>query len=115
MPKPTRSSRLTAEEKRLLQQEEEIRRRTEELNMRLKTLPAEIRETRDRERKLKELRARTSAPAISLGSARRPGAHSERRPVRTPARERQNARLKAIVLCLILLSLLLLLWRSLPG
>lgn len=115
MPKPTRSPRLTAEERRLQQQEEEIRRRTEELTHKLKTLPAELRETKARERKLQELRARTSAPAISLGGARRPRAHTERRPGRTPARERQNARIKSVVLCLILLSLLLLLWRSLPG
>jgi hypothetical protein len=54
-------------------------------------------------------------PAISLNGVRGTrGAKSngKRRPL--PARELQNARIKFLVLCLILATVGILLWRSLP-
>ena len=81
-------------------------------------LPAQIQAKRSKEKEQAMLRARTASPAVSLNGAH--GAHGarsaksngKRRPL--PARELQNARIKFLVLCLILATIGLLLWRSLP-
>lgn len=115
MPRPlSRPSKLTAEERRLREQQEELRRREAELQRALKTLPAKIEERKEKEKRLAVLRAQTAAPAISLGASRPRSTARGSRPKRTPARELHNARTKFIVLFLILVSLVILLWRSIP-
>ncbi len=118
MPRPLypRSSKLTAEERRLAREQKELLQREEQLQRELRTLPAKIEERKARERQIAKLRAEASSPAISLGAAR--GARSGKsssKGRRLPARELQNARIKFIVLCLILATLTILLWRSIPG
>lgn len=116
MPRPiSRPSKLTAEERRLREQQEELRRREAELQRALKTLPAKIEERKAKEKRLAVMQAQTAAPAISLGAPRpRAATRAGARPRRTPARELHTARTKFIVLCLILVSLVILLWRSIP-
>lgn len=109
------NSKLTAEERRLQREAEELRRKEEELQKQLRILPAQLEARKTQARKLAKLRAETSARAIHLSgtrtatSPRRSGKH---RPL--PARELHNARIKFVVLCLILLTIGILLWRALP-
>lgn len=114
-PSPSRPNKLTAEERRLQKAAEELRRKEQELEMQLRRLPAQLEARRSKEKELAKLRAHTASPAISLNGARgarqsRP--NGKRRPL--PARELQNARIKFIVLCLILATIGILLWRALP-
>lgn len=117
MPRPSspRSTKLTAEELRLQRASEELRRKEEELVRQLKMLPAQLQAKRTKERAQAKLRAEMASPAISLNGVRGArGAKSsgKRRPL--PARELQNARIKFVVLCLILATIGILLWRQLP-
>lgn len=112
---PARPSKLTAEELRLQKEADALHRKELELQQQLKRLPAQIEAKRSREREILKQRAITSSPAISLNGLRgtrgaKPG--GKRRPL--PAREYHNARIKFIVLCLILATIGLLLWRALP-
>jgi len=112
---PSRSPRLTAEERRLQKEAEELRRKEQELEKRLRALPARMEAKRSRERELARLRAETSPPSISLNGVR--GSRAGRHPSRhapLPARELQNARIKFLVLCLILATIVILLWRAIP-
>lgn len=109
-PRPTK---LTAEERRLERQADELRRKEKELERQLHALPAKMEARRSRERELARLRAETSSPAISLNGVRSRGRQpAKRRPL--PARELHNARIKFLVLCLILATIVILLWRAIP-
>lgn len=113
---PARSNKLSAEERRLQREAEELRRREQDLVRELRTLPAKLEAQRSREKQLAKLRIANSAPAISLNGARGPRSAKQsvkRRPL--PARELQNARIKFMVLCLILATIVILLWRSIPS
>ncbi|MDX2079670.1 MAG: hypothetical protein SFU53_02710 [Terrimicrobiaceae bacterium] len=116
MARPTRPTKLTAQERLLQQQEEELRRREQELQRKLKQIPAQLEEKRRRERELVRQRVAASTPAISLGGARatRSSRAQASRGRRLPASELQTARIKFIVLCVILATLVILLWRSIP-
>lgn len=115
-PSPSRPNKLTAEERQLQKAAEELRRKEQELQNQLRTLPAQMEARRSRERELAKLRAHTASPAISLNGTRGPRHHAKsagkRRPL--PARELQNARIKFVVLCLILATIGILLWRAIP-
>ena len=114
-PSPSRSRKLTAEEIRLQKASEELSRQEQKLQEKLRVLPAEIQAKRQREKELSKLRAETAAPAISLNGVR--GTRNGRLPNRRrplPTRDLQNARIKFLVLCLILATIGLLLWRSIP-
>ncbi len=114
-PSPTRSSKLTAEEIRLQKEADALSRKEQELQQRLRKLPAQLEAKRSREQAILKQRAVTASPAISLNGARGPRnskPNGKSRPLR--AREYQNARTKFIVLCLILASIGILLWRALP-
>lgn len=107
------SSKLADEEKRLLRKQEELRREEEELEHKLRTLPVQIEQRRARERESAKLRAAT-APTISPDGMRGSrGKKPKRRPL--PSRELTNARIKFLVLCLILAAFVILLWRSIPA
>lgn len=114
-PSPARSNKLTAEEIRLQKAADALRRKEQELEQELRMLPARLQAKRTKERQAAKLRAEMASPAISLNGIRgargaKPG--GKRRPL--PARELQNARIKFLVLCLILATIGILLWRSLP-
>lgn len=114
-PSPARSNRLTAEEIRLQKAADELRRKEQELERQLRILPAQLQAKRTKEKQQAKLRAELAAPAISLNGARgarNAKSNGKRRPL--PARELQNARIKFLVLCLILATIGILLWRSLP-
>ena len=112
---PARSNKLTAEELRLQRAADELRRKEQELERQLRTLPAQIEARKSKEKELAKLRAHTASPAISLNGTRR-GRSSKTSAKRRhlPARELQNARIKFLVLCLILVTIGILLWRQLP-
>ena len=112
---PARSNKLTAEEIRLQKEAEALRRQEQELERQLRMLPAQLQAKRTKEKQVAKLRAEMASPAISLNGvrgARSSKSNGKRRPL--PARELQNARIKFLVLCLILATIGLLLWRSLP-
>jgi hypothetical protein len=114
-PSPVRSNKLSAEEIRLQKAAEALRRKEQELERQLRTLPAQLQAKRTKEKQQAKLRAEMASPAISLSGVR--GARSSksqgrRRPL--PVRELQNAKIKFLVLCLILATIALLLWRSMP-
>lgn len=118
MPRPphSRSTKLSAEERRLQREQQELLRREEELQRELRTLPARIEERKVRERQYAKLRAEAAAPAISLGGGRSTrGSRPAHREKRLRGRELQNARIKFLVLCLILASLVIMLWRAIPA
>ncbi|TSA30223.1 MAG: hypothetical protein D4R65_13710 [Verrucomicrobiaceae bacterium] len=113
---PARSNKLSAEERRLQREAEELHRKEQELERQLRTLPAKLEAQRSREKQRIKLRIESSAPAISLNGARGPRSAKQsgkRKPL--PARELQNARIKFLVLCLILATIVILLWRSIPA
>lgn len=112
---PNRPARLTAEERRLQKEAEELRRKQQELEKHLRSLPARIEAKKSRERELARLRAETASPAISLsGNRSLRGGRQPARRAHLPARELHNARIKFIVLCLILAMIVILLWRAIP-
>lgn len=114
-PSPSRSNKLTADEIRLQKAADELRRKEQELQQQLRMLPAQLQAKRSKERAQAKLRAEMASPAISLNGlrgARNGKSTSRRRPL--PVRELQNARIKFLVLCLILATIGFLLWRSIP-
>jgi len=114
-PSPARSNRLTAEEIRLQKATEALRLKEQELEQQLRRLPAQLQAKRIKEKQAAKLRAELASPAISLNGvrgARSSKSNGKRRPL--PHRELQNAKIKFLVLCLILATIGLLLWRSLP-
>ena len=114
-PSPARSNKLTAEEVRLQKAAEALQRKEQELQQKLRRLPAQLQAKRTKEKEQAKLRAIMASPAISLngthgGRGAKP--NGSRRPL--PHRELQNAKIKFLVLCLILATIGILLWRSLP-
>lgn len=116
-PKPLRSSKLSAEELLLHKQQEELRIKEEELRTKLRRLPVQMQERKKRDRELAKIRAFAAPEAISLGSASRSRPRTNKAPYkrRTRVGEVQSARMKFLVLCLILATFVLLLWRTIPG
>ncbi|MFA7345297.1 MAG: hypothetical protein WC003_13415 [Terrimicrobiaceae bacterium] len=114
-PSPARSNRLTVEEVRLQKEADALRRKEQELEQQLRRLPAQLQAKRTKERERAKLRAKMASPAISLNGAhsgRSAKPNGKRRPL--PLRELQNAKIKFLVLCLILATIGILLWRSIP-
>lgn len=115
--KPNTSTKLMAEEHRLSKEQEVTKRRMEQLQKELQSYPKKIEENKARNRELVKMRAAMAAPAISLGGARtgRGGYQSARRIKKLPAREFNSARIKFLGLCLILATIIFMLWRSIPS
>lgn len=113
-PAPARSNKLTADEIRLQRAADELRRKEQELEQQLRKLPAQLQAKRTKEKQMAKLRAEAASPAISLNGARGPRSTkpANKRPL--PHREAQNAKIKTLVLALILLTIVFLLWRSMP-
>ena len=116
LPRPFRSDKISAEENKLLKQQEELRRKEEALQRKLRALPAQIQERKNIERERAKMRAVAAPEAISLGSAARGRPRSAKSPTkrRTRVGEAQSARIKFLVLCLILAMFVILLWRTIP-
>jgi len=115
MPRPARSSsKLSAEERRLAKEQEALARKEQELKKKLSELPAKMEEKRSKERELTRIRVSAYPTAISLGHGRSSGGGRTSRKGPLPGREIQNARIKFLVLCLILATFVFLLWRTIP-
>jgi len=118
-PISARSNKLSAEERTLQREAEELRRKEQELERQLerqlRMLPAKLEARKTRDRELARIRAQTSSPAISLNGARGPRSIKQTGKRRhLPVRELQNARIKFLVLLLILATIVILLWREIP-
>ena len=108
--KSSTSTQVTSEERRLSKEQRDILRRKQELEKKLHVLPKQIEAQKKKDQKI---RVDASAPAISLGrSAHSARSQSRKRP--HPARELQSARVKFLILCLILATIVVMLWRVIP-
>jgi hypothetical protein len=117
MPKPSKSSRLTAEEKLLEKQRADILRKQVELETRLRKLPAVLEAQEEMQRERTKRRAMAAGPAISSGAGRTLTRRSQKRGGgrRTPRREASAARTKTLILILILAVIVFLVWNAIPG
>ena len=103
------STKVTDEQRRLDKEQLELKKREAELTKLLVKIPKQI-------EKKKKLEVDIAAPAISLGTAR---THRSSQPVRRGktrlSKDLNAARVKFLVLCLILLSIVVMLWRAIPS
>jgi hypothetical protein len=103
------STKVTDEQRRLDKEQLELKKREAELTRMLVKIPKQI-------EKKKKLEVEIAAPAISLGAAR---THRGTQPVRRGktrlSKDLNAARVKFLVLCLILLSIVVMLWRAIPS
>jgi hypothetical protein len=117
--KPSRSSAsgLTAAQKELLRKEEELEKQEAAIKKRLAKLPEELKEKREKERK----RQRMEVTTVAIGEYRnrihrQPGrAPLGASPSRVLRSQRNQGKIKFLVLCMIFLLLLILLWRVMPA
>ena len=115
--KPNISPKFSAEEQRLSKEQKDTRARMDQLEKELQAYPKQIEEKKARDRELVKLRATMAAPAISLGGARtgRSGYQQPQKMKQLPAREFNSARIKFLGLCIILATIVFMLWRSIPS
>jgi hypothetical protein len=103
------STKVTDEQRRLDKEQLELKKREAELTKLLVKIPKQIEKTR-------KLEVDITAPVISLGTAR---THRSSQPVRRGktrlSKDLNAARVKFLVLCLILLSIVVMLWRAIPS
>jgi hypothetical protein len=104
------SSKVTEEQRRLAKQHQELVRQEQELN---KKLQAEMQAKKAKEKQLTKINVAAVIPRPGFGSkAYRPAS----KPVKKlPARELQSARIKFLFLCIILVSIVVMLWRAIPS
>jgi len=114
MPKPSgsRAGRLSAEERLLEEQRAEIMRKQQELEKRLKILPAVMEQQQAQKREADRRHAASAGRAISSY----PNSRGARRgkSLRTPSRQRNAAKIKTAVLLIVLAVIFLVLWNSMP-
>ncbi len=105
------STKVTDEQRRLDKEQLELKKREAELNKLLVKIPKQM------EKKQKsKLQVDLAVPAISLGGARVSRAAQPMRRGKTRLSKDLNAaRVKFLVLCLILLSIVVMLWRAIPS
>jgi hypothetical protein len=115
--KPNISTKLSAEEQRLSKEQQATRLRMEQLEKELRAYPKQIEQKKARERELVKMRADAAVRAISLGGARivRGNQIPSGKRKKLPAREFNGARIKFLGLCLILVTIIFMLWRSIPS
>jgi hypothetical protein len=115
--KPIVSTKFTAEEQRLSKEQQATLRRMEQLEKELQAYPKQIEEKKARHRERVKMQAEMAAPALSFGGARlaRGNHPAARKLKKLPAREFNSARIKFLGLCLILATIIFMLWRSIPS
>lgn len=114
---PAAKSRLLTEKEQLQQVQAEIARKQAELEARLKQLPGKVEAVRQREKELQRINVSTVARGEINGRLREfrnaeGHTRSRRRPLRGEARA---ARIKFAVLCIVLFTILILVWRTMPS
>ena len=115
--KPNISTKITAEEQRLSKEHHETQRRVEQLEKELRSYPRKIEEKKAQDRKLVQMRVAAAPAAMSLGGARASRSHypPSHKQKKLPSREFHSARIKFLGLCLILATIIFMLWRSIPS
>lgn len=110
-------TKLTAEEQRLAKEQLATKRRMEQLEKELQSYPKRIEENKARNRERIKMQAAVAAPAMSFGGARLARGHHQpvRKQKKLPARELHTARIKFLGLCLILATIIFMLWRAIPN
>ncbi len=115
-PKGSRAGRLSAEERLLEEQRAEILRKQQELEKRLKILPAVMEQQEAQKREADRRHAASAGRAISSYPNSRSGRSARRgRNLRTPSRQRAAAKIKTVALVVVLAVILLALWKSVPA
>lgn len=105
-------SKVSAEERRLEREQSELLKKEAELKRQLKNLPKQIEQKRAKDQKEYLLR-NVAAPAVNLRGIR--NVPQPRRRKQTPARELSSAKVRFMVLMLILVTILVMLWRAVPS
>ena len=108
---------MSAEERLLEEQRAEIMRKQQELEKRLKILPAVMEQQEAQKREADRRHAASAGRAISSYPNSRGGARGGRRGknLRTPSRQRAAAKIKTAALILILAIIFLVLWSQVRG
>ncbi len=101
------STKVTDEQRRLAKQQQELKKLEVQLQKKLARIPKEK----------KIVKADLTMPSISLSQVRSP--RSTQKPVRRGttrlSKDLNAARVKFLVLCLILATILVMLWRAVPS
>jgi hypothetical protein len=105
------STKVTDAQRQLDKEQLELKKREAELNKLLVKIPKQI-----EKKKQTKLKADLAVPAISLGGARvSRGAQPIRRGKTRLSKDVNAARVKFLVLCVILLTIVVMLWRTIPS
>ena len=114
MPKPSgsRAGRLSAEERLLEEQRSEILRKQQELEKRLKVLPAVMEQQQAQKREADRRHAASAGRAISSYPNSRAGRSRRGKNLRTPSRQRTAAKIKTVALLIALAIIFIVLWNS---
>ncbi len=106
------STKVDDEHRKLDRQQQELKRREARLQKELVRMPKEI----EKKKKLEKVQVAAAVPTVSLGGVR---SHRSKAPaVRKGGRlssQINGERIKFLVLCLILATILVMLWRAVPS
>jgi hypothetical protein len=106
------SSKVDDERRKLTKQQSELKKLEAQLQKKLVRMPKEI----EKKKKLERIEVAAAVPAVSLGSVR---SHRSKPPVARKggrlSRQINGQRIKFLVLCIILASILVMLWRAVPS
>lgn len=109
-------TKVSEEQRRLEKQHEDLLRRERELKKALVTIPKQIQKKKEKERKTQTLHVDGTTQSIPIGSLRLSRSVAPSRKTRSlPARELQNARIRFLLLCIVLASVVVMLWRAIPS
>ena len=115
-PKQEGKSRLLTERDQLQQAQAELARKQAELERQLRQIPVKMEEVRKREREVQRINVTTVARGEINGRLREiRSSGAEPRQRRALKGERRKAQMKFLLLCLILVTILMLLWRAVPN
>jgi len=105
------STKVTDEQRRLEKQHGDLLRRKQELEKALRTIPKQNKKKKE----LQTIRVEATMSSKSIGSPQFSRTQKEKRRMTLPARELQNARIKFLCLCLLLATIIIMLWRAIPS
>jgi hypothetical protein len=112
-PSGSKASRLSAEERQLEEMRSEILRKQQELEKRLKILPAVMEQQEAQKREADRRRAASAGRAISAYPSSRTR-RGRGKNLRTPSRQRTAAKIKTAALLIALAIIFFVLWNSIP-
>jgi Flp pilus assembly protein TadB len=109
--KMSSSTKVTDEQRRLEKQHGDLVRRQQELEKALRTIPKQNKKKKE----LQTIRVEATMSSRVPGVAQFSRVQMEKRRKTLPARELQNARIKFLCLCLLLATIIIMLWRAIPS